>query len=168
MLNSVTPTIPHLKPSLFLRGKTTKPGIRYVRLDSVLVPSCALIRGILFQVFIYYGPVSNSRLLRLYGFVVPGNSNDNYDLVLATHPEAPFLRESSSSGHRLDSIQPLLFPSLSPIRYQTMSFDTSVFSDRMHQNSLAWRVSESMLRRKSAIPTKWKSCGFWWNRLVVF
>ncbi|KAI7909168.1 hypothetical protein M9X92_011788 [Pyricularia oryzae] len=42
------------------------------------------------QVFIYYGPVSNSRLLRLYGFVVPGNSNDNYDLVLATHPEAPF------------------------------------------------------------------------------
>lgn len=120
------------------------------------------------QVFIYYGPVSNSRLLRLYGFVVPGNSNDNYDLVLATHPEAPFLRESSSSGHRLDSIQPLLFPSLSPIRYQTMSFDTSVFSDRMHQNSLAWRVSESMLRRKSAIPTKWKSCGFWWNRLVVF
>ncbi|KAK4182395.1 putative histone-lysine N-methyltransferase [Podospora australis] len=41
------------------------------------------------QVFICYGPISNSRFLRLYGFVVPGNPNDSYDLVLATHPHAP-------------------------------------------------------------------------------
>lgn len=42
------------------------------------------------QVFINYGPVGNSRLLRLYGFVLPNNPNDSYDLVLSTHPQAPF------------------------------------------------------------------------------
>ncbi|KAL5331345.1 hypothetical protein ACEPPN_000875 [Leptodophora sp. 'Broadleaf-Isolate-01'] len=45
------------------------------------------------QVFINYGPVPNNRLLRLYGFVVPGNPNDSYDLVLATHPMAPFFEQ---------------------------------------------------------------------------
>jgi len=49
--------------------------------------------GIFFQVFINYGPVPNSRLLRLYGFVVPGNSHDSYDLVLATDPAAPFFEQ---------------------------------------------------------------------------
>ena len=49
---------------------------------------CAHLGG-LFQVFIYYGPIPNNRLLRLYGFVVPGNPNDSYDLVLSTHPNAP-------------------------------------------------------------------------------
>ncbi|KAK4664151.1 Lysine or histidine methyltransferase [Podospora pseudopauciseta] len=34
-----------------------------------------------------------SRLLRLYGFVVPGNPDDSYDLVLATHPNAPFFEQ---------------------------------------------------------------------------
>ncbi|KAM0255849.1 hypothetical protein ACHAQJ_005354 [Trichoderma viride] len=42
------------------------------------------------QVSIYYGPIPNNRLLRIYGFVVPGNPNDTYDLVLVTHPMAPF------------------------------------------------------------------------------
>ncbi len=46
-----------------------------------------------FQVFINYGPVPNNRLLRLYGFVVPCNPNDSYDLVLATHPMAPFFEQ---------------------------------------------------------------------------
>ncbi|KAJ3217165.1 hypothetical protein HDU67_008385 [Dinochytrium kinnereticum] len=41
------------------------------------------------QIFINYGPVGNSRLLRLYGFVIPDNPNDSYDLVLSTHPLAP-------------------------------------------------------------------------------
>lgn len=45
---------------------------------------------VFFQVFINYGPIPNNRLLRLYGFVVPDNPNDSYDLVLATHPMAPF------------------------------------------------------------------------------
>ncbi|KAK4696569.1 hypothetical protein P7C71_g1360, partial [Lecanoromycetidae sp. Uapishka_2] len=42
------------------------------------------------QVFINYGSVPNNRLLRLYGFVLPSNPNDSYDLVLSTHPTAPF------------------------------------------------------------------------------
>ncbi|KAK5629072.1 hypothetical protein RRF57_004787 [Xylaria bambusicola] len=45
------------------------------------------------QVFINYGPIPNNRLLRLYGFVLPSNPNDSYDLVLATHPEAPFFKQ---------------------------------------------------------------------------
>ncbi|CAG8546370.1 13188_t:CDS:2 [Ambispora leptoticha] len=42
------------------------------------------------QVFINYGPVPNNRLLRLYGFVLPNNPYDSYDLILSTHPGAPF------------------------------------------------------------------------------
>ena len=43
-----------------------------------------------FQVFINYGPLPNSRLLRLYGFILLGNPNDSYDIVLSTHATAPF------------------------------------------------------------------------------
>lgn len=45
------------------------------------------------KVYIYYGPIPNNRLLRLYGFVIPGNPNDSYDLVLTTHPEAPLYEQ---------------------------------------------------------------------------
>lgn len=45
---------------------------------------------IFFQVFINYGPLPNNRLLRLYGFVLSSNPNDSYDIVLSTHPTAPF------------------------------------------------------------------------------
>ncbi|EFY89580.1 putative histone-lysine N-methyltransferase [Metarhizium acridum CQMa 102] len=45
------------------------------------------------QVYIHYGSIPNSRLLRLYGFVIPDNPNDSYDLVLATHPMAPFFEQ---------------------------------------------------------------------------
>ncbi len=55
------------------------------------LPFC--LRGDYFQAFIYYGPVPNSRLLRLYGFVMPDNPNDSYDLVLTTHPTAPFFEQ---------------------------------------------------------------------------
>lgn len=57
------------------------------------------------QVFINYGPVPNSRLLRLYGFVIPGNPNDSYDLVLSTHPQAPFYEQKQKLWARagLDS-----------------------------------------------------------------
>jgi len=44
-------------------------------------------------VFINYGPIPNNRLLRLYGFIIPGNPNDSYDLVLATHPDAPLFEQ---------------------------------------------------------------------------
>jgi len=70
-----------------------------------MVLTRSLTRGTFFQVFIYYGPAPNSRLLRLYGFVVPGNPNDNYDLVLATHPAAPFFEQKQKlwASARLDS-----------------------------------------------------------------
>ena len=45
------------------------------------------------QVFIYYGPVPDNRLLRLYGFVLPDSPNDSYDLVLQTSPMAPLYEE---------------------------------------------------------------------------
>ncbi|KAL7919033.1 hypothetical protein ACQKWADRAFT_323289 [Trichoderma austrokoningii] len=45
------------------------------------------------QVYIYYGSIPNNRLLRLYGFVIPDNPNDSYDLVLSTHPMAPFYEQ---------------------------------------------------------------------------
>ncbi|KAK4214658.1 Rubisco LS methyltransferase [Rhypophila decipiens] len=45
------------------------------------------------QAFINYGPIPNNRLLRLYGFVIPGNPHDSYDLVLATHSPAPRFEE---------------------------------------------------------------------------
>ncbi|KAJ3472441.1 hypothetical protein NLG97_g10985 [Lecanicillium saksenae] len=45
------------------------------------------------QVFINYGPVANNRLLRLYGFVLPDNPHDSYDLVLQTSPMAPLYEE---------------------------------------------------------------------------
>ncbi|KAI1131901.1 hypothetical protein F5Y10DRAFT_284921 [Nemania abortiva] len=45
------------------------------------------------QAFIYYGAIPNSRLLRLYGFVVPDNPNDSYDLVLSTHHSAPLFEQ---------------------------------------------------------------------------
>ncbi|KAI8848115.1 hypothetical protein BC829DRAFT_444055 [Chytridium lagenaria] len=48
------------------------------------------------QIFINYGPVSNSRLLRLYGFVIPNNPHDTYDLILTTHPLAPFFSRKLS------------------------------------------------------------------------
>ncbi|KAJ3281246.1 hypothetical protein HK104_000122, partial [Borealophlyctis nickersoniae] len=41
------------------------------------------------QVFINYGRVPNNRLLRLYGFVIPNNPNDTYELGLTTDPRAP-------------------------------------------------------------------------------
>lgn len=45
------------------------------------------------QVFIYYGPVPNSRLLRLYGFVLPDNPHDSYELVLQTNHMAPLYEQ---------------------------------------------------------------------------
>ncbi|PHH69475.1 hypothetical protein CDD83_5709 [Cordyceps sp. RAO-2017] len=45
------------------------------------------------QVFISYGSVPNNRLLRLYGFVLPDNPNDSYDLVLQTSPVAPLYEQ---------------------------------------------------------------------------
>ncbi|PON27281.1 set-domain histone methyltransferase-9 [Trichoderma gamsii] len=45
------------------------------------------------QISIFYGSIPNNRLLRLYGFVISDNPNDSYDLVLSTHPMAPFFEQ---------------------------------------------------------------------------
>ncbi|PKK42609.1 hypothetical protein CI102_14856 [Trichoderma harzianum] len=45
------------------------------------------------QISIFYGSIPNNRLLRLYGFVISDNPNDSYDLVLSTHPMAPFYEQ---------------------------------------------------------------------------
>ena len=55
-----------------------------------------LTRCQLHQVFIYYGSIPNNRLLRLYGFVVPDNPHDSYDLVLSTHPNAPLFEQKQN------------------------------------------------------------------------
>lgn len=76
-----------------LAGKDYEAGDQVCSSCSLMVITNLFTWGVLFQAFIYYGPAPNSRLLRLYGFVVPGNPNDSYDLVLATHPNAPFFEQ---------------------------------------------------------------------------
>ncbi|KAK3319139.1 hypothetical protein B0H66DRAFT_257792 [Apodospora peruviana] len=76
------------------------------------------------QVFIYYGPIPNNRLLRLYGFVVPGNPHDSYDLVLATHPAAPLFEQKhklwSSAG--LDSTSTIGLTLTDPLPNNVLRF----------------------------------------------
>ena len=82
--------MPRPEISLSLRGKTTKPEIRYVLFVSNGARFMVVTWDIFFQVFINYGPLPNNRLLRLYGFVLSSNPNDSYDIVLSTYPTAPF------------------------------------------------------------------------------
>jgi hypothetical protein len=74
-----------------LAGKSYEKGDQ-VDLSCFATRSCAYLEVSL-QLFINYGPLANNRLLRLYGFVVPGNRNESYDLVLTTHPMAPFFEQ---------------------------------------------------------------------------
>ena len=86
---------------------------------------------ILFQIFIHYGPIPNNRLLRLYGFVIPNNPHDSYDLVLSTHPEAPLFEQkenlwasaglSSTSTMSLTLADPLPKDVLRYLRIQRLS-----------------------------------------------
>lgn len=69
-----------------------------------IVPIRVLYLDVLCQVFINYGPIPNNRLLRIYGFVIPGNPNDSYDLVLAAvlrlaRKEAEGLLAAAESGN---------------------------------------------------------------------
>jgi hypothetical protein len=76
-----------------LAGKDYEAGDQVCSSCSLMVVSNLFTSERFFQVFIYYGSIPNSRLLRLYGFVVPDNPHDSYDLVLATHPSAPFFEQ---------------------------------------------------------------------------
>src|SRR3712207_942442 len=89
MRSNAMPTIcqPEISPSLL--AETIKLETRYVlkpmvdRLRLTWVP----------QVFIHYGNIANSRLLRIYGFVLPDNPNDNYELILQTSSMAPLYEQ---------------------------------------------------------------------------
>ncbi|KAJ1556287.1 hypothetical protein HK405_003251, partial [Cladochytrium tenue] len=85
------------------------------------------------QIFINYGPAGNSKLLRLYGFVVPENPYDTYDLVLYTDPSAPLYDKKSTLFERaglnahvtipLSLSQPLPDQVLQYLRIQRMGPD---------------------------------------------
>jgi hypothetical protein len=94
------------------------------------------------QVFINYGPVPNNRLLRLYGFVVPGNPNDSYDLVLATHPMAPFFEQKHklwvSAG--LDSTSTVSLTLTDPLPSSVLRY---LRIQRLNESDLAVMVPQS-------------------------
>ncbi|GAO20113.1 hypothetical protein UVI_02053230 [Ustilaginoidea virens] len=132
---------------------TTKPGIRYVRLILRWHQLVRLLWSVLCQVFINYGPSPNNRLLRLYGFVVPGNPYDSYDLVLTTHPIAPFFEQKqklwalsglgSTSTITLTLADPLPKDVLRYLRIQRLD-ETDVAVLALQQaNATATKISHS-------------------------
>ncbi|WPG97781.1 Hypothetical protein R9X50_00056200 [Acrodontium crateriforme] len=98
------------------------------------------------QVFINYGPVPNNRLSRLYGFVMPGNPNDCYDLVLSTQPEAPFFEQKrrlwvsagldSTCTITLTLTEPLPSSVLQYLRIQRLNA-SDIVSMTLHQGDAA-------------------------------
>ncbi|PVH69866.1 SET domain-containing protein [Cadophora sp. DSE1049] len=88
------------------------------------------------QLFINYGPIPNNRLLRLYGFVVPGNPNESYDLVLVTHPMAPFFEQKRklwvSAG--LDSTSTISLTLTDPLPRSVLRY---LRIQRLHESDLA-------------------------------
>jgi len=48
------------------------------------------------QIYISYGPCSNSRLLQIYGFISENNPYDAFDLFLQTHTSAPFFSQKDN------------------------------------------------------------------------
>lgn len=105
------------------------------------------------QVFINYGPIPNNRLSRLYGFVVPGNPNDSYDLVLSTHPMAPFFEQKhklwiaagldSTSTVSLTLTDPLPRSVLRYLRIQRLN-ETDLAVVGAHQSDAAFeKISDS-------------------------
>ncbi|KAH8696907.1 hypothetical protein GQ44DRAFT_718701 [Phaeosphaeriaceae sp. PMI808] len=88
------------------------------------------------QLFINYGPIPNNHLLRLYGFVVPCNPNDRYDLVLVTHPMAPFFEQKHklwvSAG--LDSTSTISLTLTDPLPRSVLRY---LRIQRLHESDLA-------------------------------
>lgn len=88
------------------------------------------------QVFINYGSLPNNRLLRLYGFIMPGNPNDSYDLVLMTHPMAPFFEQKHklwlSAG--LDSTSTISLTLADPLPRSVLRY---LRIQRLHESDLA-------------------------------
>ncbi|CZT09043.1 related to histone-lysine N-methyltransferase [Rhynchosporium graminicola] len=105
------------------------------------------------QVFINYGPVPNSRLLRLYGFVVSANPNDSYDLVLTTHHMAPFFEKkyklwvlaglNSTSTVSLTQTDPLPNSVLQYLRIQRLNEFDLVSKVPYQKITASERISDS-------------------------
>ncbi|MCJ1449558.1 MAG: hypothetical protein MMC23_010078 [Stictis urceolatum] len=122
-------------------GKNYEPG-----------DQCAYLE-LFFQVFINYGPVPNNRLSRLYGFVVPGNPNDSYDLVLATHPMAPLFEQKhklwisagldSTSTVSLTLTEPLPNSVLRYIRIQRLDESDLAVMVPHHSDPAFEKISDS-------------------------
>ncbi|KAF3068529.1 Histone-lysine N-methyltransferase setd3 [Trichoderma lentiforme] len=76
------------------------------------------------QVSIFYGSIPNNRLLRLYGFVMPENPNDSYDLVLSTHPMAPFYEQKQKlwALAGLDSISTISLTLTDPLPKHVLQY----------------------------------------------
>ncbi|KAG4424591.1 hypothetical protein IFR04_002301 [Cadophora malorum] len=103
------------------------------------------------QLFINYGPIPNNRLLRLYGFVVPGNPYESYDLVLMTHPMAPFFEQKHklwvSAG--LDSTSTISLTPTDPLPRSVLRY---LRIQRLHESELAIiapRQSEAAIEKIS-------------------
>ena len=106
------------------------------------------------QMFINYGSIPNNRLARLYGFVMPDNPNDSYDLVLATHPMAPFFKQKrklwiaagldATSTISLTLTEPLPNSVLRYLRIQRLN-ESNLTVVMAHQNDAAAleKVSDS-------------------------
>ncbi|KAL7940614.1 hypothetical protein V8C42DRAFT_222911 [Trichoderma barbatum] len=76
------------------------------------------------QVSIFYGSIPNNRLLLLYGFVIPDNPNDSYDLVLSTDRMAPFYEQKhklwASAG--LDSTSTISLTLTDPLPKKVLQY----------------------------------------------
>ncbi|KAL7940253.1 hypothetical protein V8C42DRAFT_338052 [Trichoderma barbatum] len=76
------------------------------------------------QVSIFYGSIPYNRLLRLYGFVIPDNPNDSYDLVLSTDIMAPFYKQKqelwASAG--LDTISTISLTLTDPLPKSVLQY----------------------------------------------
>ena len=90
------------------------------------------------QAYINYGPLPNSRFLRLYGFILPNNPNDNYELVLSTHPSAPFWEEKRKLWveAELDSVCTVPLTLSDPIPNRVLRYLRIQRLDREHLESI--------------------------------
>ncbi|KAJ3371069.1 hypothetical protein HDU91_005592 [Kappamyces sp. JEL0680] len=101
------------------------------------------------ELFLDYGPISNDRLLRLYGFVFEHNPHNSFALSVSTHPQSPLFREKALAFQRLsfeldqvflltleDPVPPRL---LQYLRIQRASMDeiSSVLSGQTREGPLS-------------------------------
>ena len=94
------------------------------------------------QVFINYGRIPNNRLLRLYGFILPSNPHDSYDLVLSTNEHAPLYREKNNifSKAGLDVVSTFPLTLSEPLHTDVLRY---IRIQRATENELSLLYSQS-------------------------